>query len=147
MGARSDGRWTNLSSAWKQFIAWVPILEEEGTIPFSVACQICMFTQAKLDEPPKMRRTASGGLEEVPSFLHSSAHEMVKNLVKTAIQLGMHVDTVVTKDFKASLKRKGALRPTYQAPPATLEDIANALHHLSEEEKVVLNHGKPPKNG
>lgn len=138
MGARSDGRWTNMSSAWKQFVAWIPILEEEGTIPFTVAWQICMFVQAKLDEPPKTRRTASGALEEVPSFLHSSAHEMVKNLVQTAIQLGMHVDTVVTRDYKASLKRKGALRPTYQAPPATIEDIVNGLNHLSEEEKVGL---------
>ena len=138
LGARSDGRWTNMSSAWKQFVAWIPILEEEGTIPFTVAWQICMFVQAKLDEPPKTRRTASGALEEVPSFLHSSAHEMVKNLVQTAIQLGMHVDTVVTRDYKASLKRKGALRPTHQAPPATIEDIVNGLNHLSEEEKVGL---------
>jgi len=139
LGARSDGRWTNMSSAWKQFVAWIPILEEEGTVPFTIAWQICMFVQAKLDEPPKWKlNKRSGVLELVPSFLHSSAHEMVKNLVQTAIQSGLHVDTVVTRDYKASLKRKGALRPTYQVPPATIEDIFNALDHLSEEEKVGL---------
>lgn len=131
-GARSEGRWKDLSSAWKQFVAWVRIKLVGEDDKMDIAWQIVNFVEAKLQMPPIPDPKNPG--QTKPAFLPSSALNMVKNLSQVAASLGNGPDPVTIMEYKEALKRDGALKPLHQAPPADLSHVEAALRKLSPEE-------------
>ena len=131
-GARSEGRWSDLSSAWKQFVAWAQMKFIGEDEKMDMAWQIVNFVEAKLQMPPIPDPKNPG--QTKPAFLPSSALNMVKALSQMTASLGNAPDQVTISEYKEALKRDGALRPLHQAPPAELKHVEAALHLLSAEE-------------
>lgn len=124
-GARSVSRWNSLTGCWKQFLAWLPAIENEDD-PLSTAWAIVNFVEAKLAMPPKKEG-------EKKPFNNSSAIEMLQNLAQVASQLGLYLEPEVISEFKAAVKRAGS-GPLHQAPPASMEDVQGTKSYCTEDE-------------
>ena len=109
LGRRSESRWDNLSSTFKNFVVWAAeTLRAPDLEAINVAWKIIWWVEAKL---------AAKHIE------FPSARKYVKNLVQTCKECGLAVEDEVTTAYKESLLRDGALRAGHQAPPAEKKDI------------------------
>jgi len=109
LGRRSENRWRNLESTFKQFLVWIQEnLQGEDYESVNAAWKILWFIEGKIQS----RHI------QVPS-----AYKYVKNLAQSLREAGVSVDEEVTDAYKESLKRDGALRAAKQAPPASYKDI------------------------
>jgi len=109
LGRRSNNRWRNLESTFKQFLVWVQdTLIGEDYESVDAAWKVLWFVESKL---------------KAKHIEVASAYKYVKNLSQSLREAGVPVDEEVTTAYKESLKRDGALRAAKQAPPAEFKHI------------------------
>ena len=126
LGARGDSRWKDLSSRWKQFMAWSILMDEEGAEALAMEWRICNFLEMKLRSQPPNRLAPASAIKyatDLSMCVNKTSHTKV--------------DEMTMSEYVAALKRMGT-KPEAQAPPASLAQVILALGYLSESEAVGL---------
>ena len=126
LGARGESRWRDVSSRWKQFLAWSVIMLNDGVeAPVSMEWRICNFLEMKMRSLPPHR------------LIPISAVKYGTDLVMVAHRTGNDCDSLTVTEYLQAVRRMGS-KPENQAPPASLEQVTKSLDYLSEAEAVGM---------